>query len=86
MVIEIENSGFWEGILAQIPRDQRNFENSQEQHAVPKVQSGGLRAMPTVRRNFQNPRLGDGDLGKILEEKIEFCSYFLYSCLRSKRF
>ena len=61
--IYIENSGFWEGILAQIPGARRGFWKSP-------------RARRAARRDFQNPRTGDGDLGKIPDHKPEFCTYF----------
>ena len=62
-LIYIENSGFWEGILAQIPGARRGFWKSP-------------RARRAARGDFQNPRTGDGDLGKIHDHKPEFCTYF----------
>ena len=59
----IENSGFWEGILAQIPGARRGFWKSP-------------RARRAARGDFQNPRTGDGDLDKIPDQKPEFCTYF----------
>ena len=38
--------------------------------------SGGPRARRAARGDFQNPRTGDGDLGKIPDQKSEFCIYF----------
>ena len=34
------------------------------------------RARRAARGDFQNPRAGDGDLGKIHDHKPEFCTYF----------
>ena len=62
-LIYIENSGFWEGILAQIPGARRGFLKSP-------------RARRAARGDFKNPRTGDGDLGKIPDQKPEFCTYF----------
>ena len=38
--------------------------------------SGGPRARRAARGDFENPRTGDGDLGKIHDHKPEFCTYF----------
>ena len=61
--IYIGNSGFWEGIFTQIPGARRGFWKSP-------------RARAAARRDFQNPRRADEDLGKIHDHKPEFSTYF----------
>ena len=53
-----------------------DLDNSQWQHAVPVGRSVGPRARRAAQGDFQNPRTGDGDLGKIPDQKSEFCTYF----------
>ena len=48
--------------------------------------SGGPRARRAARGDFQNPRTGDGDLGKIHDHKPEFCTYFFLNPADVKTF
>ena len=70
--IYIGNSSFWEGIFTQIPGARRGFRKSP-------------RARRAARGDFQNPRTGDGDLGKIPDQKPEFYTYFLYRFTTSSK-
>ena len=67
--IYIENSGFCEGIFTQIPWARRGF------WKFP-------RARRAARGNFQNPRTGDGDLGKSPIKNQNFVHiFFIYNLL-----
>ena len=73
MIIDIENSGFWEGIWAQIPGTQMNFENPKGKHAVPEVHS---RHGVLPDGIFKIPDRAMGIWGKSLKKNPNFVHIF----------
>ena len=45
--------------------------------------SGGPRERRAARGDFKNPQTGDGDLGKIPDQKPEFCTYFFFTPIQN---
>ena len=76
----VQNSCFWSGILPRSPSPVRGFWKSPRASATASVRRFAPHSGPRARRaalgDFQNPRTGDGDLGKIPDQKHEFCTYF----------
>ena len=66
----------WKSRVGTPPGSRGGAESGVRREAPNGGRSGGPRARRAARGDFQNPRTGDGDLGKIHDHKPEFCTYF----------